>query len=40
MMALETTYRWLQDAKYERPLSLPKTLEKKWEQWKHQEDKN
>jgi hypothetical protein len=39
-MALETTRTRLQDAKHERPLSLPETLEKKWEQWKRQEDEN
>ncbi|GFF63480.1 hypothetical protein IFM51744_11139 [Aspergillus udagawae] len=39
-MALETTRTRLQDAKRERPLSLPETLEKKWEQWKRQEDEN
>jgi hypothetical protein len=39
-MALETTRTRLHNAKRERPLSLPETLEKKWEQWKRQEDEN
>ncbi|GIJ92725.1 hypothetical protein Asppvi_002003 [Aspergillus pseudoviridinutans] len=39
-MALETTRTRLQNAKHERPLSLPETVAKKWEQWKRQEDEN
>jgi hypothetical protein len=39
-MALETTRTRLQNAKHERPLSLSETLQKKWEQWKRQEDEN
>ncbi|KAH2362496.1 hypothetical protein KXV92_006727 [Aspergillus fumigatus] len=39
-MALETTRTRLKNAKHERPLSLPETLEKKWEQWKRQEEEN
>jgi hypothetical protein len=39
-MALETTRVRLQNAKKNRPRSLPGTLEEKWRQWKRQEDVN
>ncbi|GFF60702.1 hypothetical protein IFM51744_10458 [Aspergillus udagawae] len=39
-MALETTRTRLQNAKQERPLSLPEILKEKGEQWKRQEDEN